>query len=116
MVKDMIFEDFQIAVEDAFFKKEGNLLDTTSGLTRSAARLNRSIAYAATKCGCIELNSKQRGISGKLCEKCRFSVEKELGDLLFNSAALSSYFKISMYDVMLAERRYMELLGDYMHL
>lgn len=116
MIKDMIFEDFQLAVEDAVSQKGRNLLDTTSELTRSAARLNRSIAYAATKCGCIELNSKQKGISGRLCEKCRFSVEKELGDLLFNAAAISSYFKISMYDVMLAERRYMELLGDYLHL
>ena len=114
IIKDIIFEDFQFAVEDAVRENNKNLLDTMSEFSRSASRLNRAVAYAATKCGCISINSEGRGISGRLCEKCRFSAEKELGELLFSAAALSSYLGMSMYDVMLTERRYIDLMGKYM--
>ena len=33
---------------------------------------------------------------------------------MFAVAALSSYCDISMYDVLLTEKRYVELLGNYM--
>ncbi len=112
--KDIISEDFQLTVENTVKDKNKNVLDIISELNRCACRVQRSIVYASCRCGCIKFSSEDKGITGRLCEKCRYSLERELGGVMFAVAALSSYCDISMYDVLLTEKRYVELLGNYM--
>ncbi len=115
LLKDIIAEDFQLTVEDILDKNNSSLLNIISELDRSASRLQRSMIYSATRCGCISISS-QSGVQGRLCKKCLSTIENELGGILFSSAALASVFDISIYDAMLKEKRYLELLGEYLYL
>ena len=109
-IKDIVCEDFQFAVEDACLGK--NILEITSELTRSAARINRSLTIAAVSCGCISINS-EKGMQGRLCPGCRRTLENELTSSLFAACALASQAGISIYDVMLREKRRLSLIGSH---
>lgn len=115
LLKDILAEDFQLEVEHALGNNKDNILNILTELNRSYSGLQRSIIYSATRCGCINISSDY-GIKGKLCQKCRSSIEHELGGILFSCTALSSALDISVYDVMLKEKRYLELLGEYLYL
>ena len=112
--KDIISEDFQFAVENTVKDKDKNILDIITELNRSASRVQSCLIYASSRCGCIKLSSDKSGITGELCEKCRYSLELELGGVMFSIAALCSFCNVSMYDVLLTEKRYIELMGNYL--
>lgn len=113
---DIMAEDFQLVVEKCL-KRNRSLLDTLSKFEVACARMNRAVIKASTQCGCVvisgEKQSSQPVISGELCKHCREAVQKEMGDMLFFSAAIANALDISLYDVMLGEKQTLTLLGDF---
>lgn len=116
--KDIMAEDFQIVVEN-YLERNRNLLDTMSKYQMASSRLSRAITKASTQCGCISLSGKKpedepsTAVSGSLCKNCRTVIEKEMGDVLFYLAAICNALDLSIYDVMLKEKKALDLLGNY---
>lgn len=129
MNKDILFEEFQNAVNDAL-NRNRSILDILSKLQGSAARVNRTCVKSVTSCGCLKINAEKQRIpqessladmgqymnshlEGALCEDCRDMVEKELGNHFFYIAALANALDISLYDVILKEEKNLSALGKY---
>lgn len=116
-MKDIMAEDFQLVVKDTL-KRNINILDTASKLNSSSSRLCRAAIKSSTQCGCTALSAVKTekddtGVTGCLCSSCREAVEKEMGDVLYYMAGLANALDISLYDVMLKEKRSALLLGKY---
>lgn len=123
IMKDILAVDFQTAVDQSLTRNR-NLLDTISKHQVAAARLSRAITKAATQCGCISIAGTSSAgvqpngqpddrVSGALCKSCRAMVEKEMGDLLYYTAALCNALDLSLYDVLLREKKTVDLLGNF---
>lgn len=118
-LKDIIAEDFQLTA-DQFLIRNRNLLDTLSKYQAANSRLNRAVIKSSTQCGCITLSGKKgekeerdNCVSGSLCKNCRAMVENEMGEALFYMAALANALDLSLYDVILKEKKKLSLLGSY---
>ena len=109
-IKDILAEDFQLAVDSALIRNRG-LMDNLSKLGSSSARLSRAITKAHTHCGCVDISEKH--LRGALCEKCRGVIEQEMGDMLFYTAGLCNSLGLSIYDVMLKEKQALSLLANF---
>lgn len=134
-MKDIIFDDFQNSVEDCFLRHR-SIIDITSKLQESQARINRAIAKAITDCGCICIdstcNSKHGNknnsedidvqilnkcldthIQGELCSNCSEIVQKEIGNNMFYLTSLCSLLGLNLYDILLQENNNLKTLGKY---
>lgn len=129
-MKDVIFDDYQNLVQESLLRHK-SILDITTKLQDSQARINRAFAKSVTNCGCLEIEAKkqripneeydieslknclQTHIKGKICENCREVLEREIGNNLFYLTSLCNILDISLYDVMLREYDRINTLGKY---
>jgi hypothetical protein len=128
-MQDILYENFQNMVVD-LLSRHKSILDIMTKLEESNARVNRSVAKAVTSCGCIQLEAQKQKIPtdasieqikefmddhirGKLCEKCRDIIEKELGNHMFYIASLANALDISLYDVIVKEEKSLSALGKF---
>ncbi|MDA8442247.1 MAG: DUF1573 domain-containing protein [Peptococcaceae bacterium] len=120
-MKDLLCDEFQNTVGELLIRHQ-SILDILSKSQESAARVNRAVAKAVTRCGCVQINASKQEIpeeaelqdlkqllnthlSGHLCQNCKETTEEELGKSLFYLAALCNALDINMYDVLLKEHK-----------
>ena len=131
-MKDVIIDDFQNSVNESLLRHR-SILDITTKLQESEARINRAVAKTVTNCGCIEIHSSKQQpleesdiddmedlknflnpqIHGKLCESCRGVIENEIGNNLFYLASLCNLLDLNLYDIFLKEHNKISTLGKY---
>lgn len=129
-MKDVIFDDFQNAVNESLLRHK-SILDIMTKLQDSGARINRALAKSITNCGCLEVEAKKQNmpsegdeieslknclqthIKGGLCESCREVIEREIGNNLFYLTSLCNVLDINLYDVLIKEYDKINTLGKY---
>ncbi|AEB74883.1 DUF1573 domain-containing protein [Clostridium botulinum] len=130
-MKDVIFDDFQNAVDESLLRHR-SLLDIITKLQETEGRINRAIAKSVTNCGCIEIDAAKQSIpeesninidnlkthlnthlNGKLCEGCRDVLEREIGNNLFYLTSLCNLLDLNLYDILLKEYNKINTLGKY---
>lgn len=132
-MKDVIFDDFQNVVAESLVRHK-SIIDITSKLQESEARINRAIAKSITCCGCVEVDAKKQEIpeavagdvtledfnkfmdnhiKGELCPACREVLEKEIGNNLFYLASFCNTLNLNLYDILLKEYNSIKMLGKY---
>ncbi|KGM95255.1 hypothetical protein Z968_09570 [Clostridium novyi A str. 4552] len=129
-MKDVIFDDFQNAVDESLLRHR-SLLDIITKLQETQSRINRAIAKSVTNCGCIEIDAKKQSVSndnisvddlklnidthlhGELCDKCREIIEREIGNNLFYLTSLCNLLDLNLYDILLKEYDKTTTLGKY---
>ncbi|NLG86842.1 MAG: DUF1573 domain-containing protein [Firmicutes bacterium] len=128
-MKDLICAEFQDSVGRCLLRHR-SVLDVLSKIQEASARTNRAVVKSVTCCGCIEIQGQKQRIpantsideadnflsthlDGKLCPSCREQVETEIGTLLFYLAGLCNLLDISLYDVLLQEKKKLYALGPF---
>ncbi|QGU96518.1 DUF1573 domain-containing protein [Clostridium bovifaecis] len=130
-MKDVIFDDFQNAVDDCLLRHR-SLLDIMTKLQESEGRINRAIAKSVTRCGCVKIDAAKQEIpnvdsididsfrnhlnthlDGELCENCRDVIEREIGNNLFYLTSLCNLLDLNLYDILLKEYNKINTLGKY---
>ncbi|CAG7838895.1 hypothetical protein Z959_10835 [Clostridium novyi B str. ATCC 27606] len=130
-MKDVIFDDFQNAVDESLLRHR-SLLDIITKLQETEGRINRAIAKSVTNCGCIEIDAAKQSVpeenninldnlkthlnthvNGKLCESCRDVLEREIGNNLFYLTSLCNLLDLNLYDILLKEYNKINTLGKY---
>lgn len=131
-MKDLIFDDFQNAVNDSLLRHK-SILDIMTKLEQSNGRINRAIAKSVTNCGCIEVSAKKQHmpsekddidisdlkdclkthVNGTLCDNCREIIEDEIGNNFFYLTSLCNVLNLNLYDILLKEYNKMNTLGKY---
>lgn len=128
-MKDILYENFQSMVSE-LLSRHKSIIDIMTKLQDSNARVGRAVAKAVTSCGCIKLDAQKQKIPadasieelkmfmddhvrGKLCDKCRDIIEKELGNHMFYIASLANTLDISLYDVIVKEEKSLSSLGKF---
>ncbi|MCY6483524.1 DUF1573 domain-containing protein [Clostridium aestuarii] len=130
-MKDVIFDDFQNAVDDCLIRHR-SLLDIMTKLQESEGRINRALAKSVTNCGCIKIEAEKQSmlnndsididdlknylnthLKGNLCDNCREVLERELGNNLFYLTSLCNLLDLNLYDILLKEYNKINTLGKY---
>lgn len=128
-MKDIVVSDFQTDVDERL-SRHRSVLDLMTKYQDTTARVNRTLAKAATQCGCVELHAIKQSVpeditleqwheytsshlNGKLCPSCRDAIQKDIGANLFYLAALCNALGLSMYDSILEEQKRMDILGNF---
>lgn len=130
-MKDVIFDDFQNAVDECLLRHR-SLLDIITKLQESEGRINRAVAKSVTNCGCIQIDAKKQKmpnvddidinffkehlsthLNGDLCENCRDVIEREIGNNLFYLTSLCNLLDLNLYDILLKELNRINTLGKY---
>ncbi|MEG0775165.1 DUF1573 domain-containing protein [Clostridium sp.] len=121
-MKDLIFDEFQNAVDSCLLRHK-SILDIMTKLQESQARVNRAVIKSVTSCGCLKVDAKKQCIhenidnidlddindsfdthlTGKLCDNCREVIEREMGNNFFYMTSLCNTLDINLYDVFLKE-------------
>ncbi len=132
---DNQIDDFQTFVDSVLIRNK-SIIDQTTKLQDSCARLCRSISKAATSCGCVNINAHKQPylcmddkeaedafddltklvethIEGELCPKCRDEVERQMGRVLFYLTVIANSFDLSVSDVIDKEKFNTGLLGKF---
>jgi len=58
-MKDIIFDNFQNDVNESLLRHK-SILDIITKYSESSSRVNRALAKAVTKCGCIKISAKKQ--------------------------------------------------------
>ncbi len=128
-MKETTENQFQDAVSQ-YLLRHRSILDVQSKLVEASSRVNRAVSKSVTSCGCISINaSKQRfptdvslrevrqflatHVDGALCEKCRETVETEIGTALFYTAALCNLLGLDLNRVLEKEFDRVNALGFF---
>lgn len=128
-MKDGNCDQFQNAVGD-FLIRHRSIMDVTSKLAESNARVNRAVAKAVTNCGCISVHASRQPVSsemsleeyrqqahshleGELCEQCRDVLEGEIGSNLFYLTALCEILGLELSQVLEREQNRLNALGVF---
>lgn len=129
-MKDVIFDDFQNAVEESLLRHK-SILDIMTKLQESQSRINRALVKCVTNCGCVEINASKQEIvceyddiedlkndlkthlNGKLCNNCREVLEREIGNNCFYLSSLCSALDLNMYDILLKQYEEITILGKF---
>jgi hypothetical protein len=131
-MKDVIFDDFQNAVDESLLRHK-SILDLMTKFQESNGRINRAIAKSITNCGCIQVTGKKQNlpenddsinieslknyfnthVDGKLCDNCREVIDREMGNSLFYLTSLCNILDLNLYDVFLKEYDKINTLGKY---
>ncbi|QOR34554.1 DUF1573 domain-containing protein [Clostridium sp. 'deep sea'] len=124
------FSKFQESVDENLIRHR-SILDITSKLQESNARLNRAIAKAVTSCGCVTIKGECQNIpnnitsyhevkehmsnhlSGELCNSCKDAIENELGRCLFYMSALLNIFGLKLDNIIAKEQNRIDTFGIY---
>lgn len=126
-MKDLIFDEFQDAVDNSLLRHR-SILDILTKLQESESRVNRAIIKSVTTCGCIKINAEKQfvqycldndnikdltsdnltfplssHIHGQLCDDCKKVIEDELGNHLFYVTSLCNSLDLNLYDILLNE-------------
>ena len=113
-----------------FLLRHRSILDVQTKLAESTARVNRAVAKSVTSCGCIRINAERQRfpaevslrevrqflathLNGDMCEKCRETVETEIGSTLFYLAALCSLLGLNLKDALEKEHYRVSALGVF---
>lgn len=119
MMKDLIFDEFQNAVDSCLLRHK-SILDIMTKLQESQARVNRAVVKSVTSCGCLKINAEKQCIQenidlddmsgcldthliGNICDNCREVVEREMGNHLFYLTSLCNTLDINLFDILLKE-------------
>jgi len=128
-MEDACWSELQDKVSEALIRHR-SLIDVMSKLQDTAARVSRTIAKAATECGCVEYNIvKQQApenasfsqlakfmethIRGELCEDCREALEKEIGRSLFYLVSLCELMGLAFDSIVEREYQQVSTLGAF---
>ncbi|PRR80021.1 hypothetical protein CLLI_05870 [Clostridium liquoris] len=129
-MKDLIFDNFQNAVDESLLRHK-SILDIITKLQESEGRINRAVAKSVTNCGCIRVDAKKQElpkedddieqlsnalkthIEGKLCDSCREVIEHEIGNNLFYLTSLCNALDLNLYDIFIKEYDKINTLGRY---
>lgn len=130
-MKDVIFDDFQNAVDECLLRHR-SLLDIMTKLQESEGRINRAVAKSVTNCGCIKIEATKQTLSqddnididslrkhlnthleGHICDNCRDVLEREVGNNLFYLTSLCNLLDLNLYDILLKEYDKINTLGKY---
>lgn len=131
-MKDIIFDDFQNAVNESLIRHK-SILDIITKLQESNGRINRAVAKSVTNCGCIKISAQKQQLpsekdnmdidslkdclkthlEGKLCDNCREIIIEEIGNNLFYLTSLCNILNLNLYDILLKEYDKMNTLGKY---
>ncbi|MCL5935712.1 MAG: DUF1573 domain-containing protein [Firmicutes bacterium] len=129
MTRDIFFDDFQNTVSEYLICNR-SILDIMAKVQETDAKLHWSVIKSVTRCGCIKISASKADIpseatladlkqlldshiKGELCENCRESIEKSVGKLLFYTAAICNLLDLNLYDILLKEKKHMNLLGYF---
>ncbi len=130
-MKDVIFDNFQNAVDECLLRHR-SLLDIMTKLQESQGRINRAIAKSVTNCGCIKLDATKQQLpkgesmdietfkqhinthlKGEICDNCREVFEREIGNNLFYLTSFCNLVDLNLYDIFLKEYDKISTLGKY---
>ncbi|WP_446898032.1 DUF1573 domain-containing protein [Clostridium sp. LBM24168] len=131
-MKDIIFDDFQNAVNESLLRHK-SILDIITKLQESNGRINRAIAKSVTNCGCIKISAQKQHtpsvkndfdietlknclethLDGDLCNNCREIITNEIGNNLFYLTSLCNILNLNLYDILLKEYDKINTLGKY---
>lgn len=131
-MKDIIFDNFQNAVDESLLRHK-SVLDIMTKLQESDSRINRAIAKSVTNCGCIKIDASKQAlpdgqedidiielsnmlhphIKGNLCDNCREVIEREIGNHIFYLTSLCSTLDLNLYDILIKEYDRINTLGKY---
>jgi len=129
-LKNTLLDEFQYSCQDLLIRNK-SILDSTTKMTDSCARVSRTLAKAVTQCGCIRISGKKQEIpkltdtleemqshmqthlEGSLCDNCRDLLEKDIGRNLFYLAAICNTLDLNLYDIIIKELKMLKLLGKY---
>jgi hypothetical protein len=115
---------------DAYLIRHRSILDVLSKLDESTARVNRAIAKAVTTCGCISINATKQQypadvslaelkaylgthLRGALCDRCRETVETEIGSSLFYTAGLCNLLDLDLESIQEKQHSRITSLGVF---
>lgn len=115
---------------DAFLVRHRSILDVLSKMDEFSARVNRAVVKAVTACGCISINAgKQQfpadaGLSelraylrthltGTLCDRCRETIESEIGSSLFYTAGLCNLLDLDLDTIQEKQHSRINSLGIF---
>jgi hypothetical protein len=122
-------DGFQETVAQVLLRNR-SVLDVMTKVEDAAVRLSRTISYAATGCGCIEIHAERQRVptdiplkdaitfmrthvEGSLCQRCREALITDMGGALFYLAALANTFGVPLAEVLETEYRKTRTLGVY---
>lgn len=129
-MKDVIFDDFQNAVNDSLLRHK-SILDILTKYQESQSRVNRAVVKSVTNCSCVTINAKKQylpsdydnieelnnylntHIEGELCENCREIIEREIGNNLFYLTSLCNTLDLNLYDILIKEYDRINTLGKF---
>lgn len=112
-------QDFQDTV-GKFTIRHKSILDILCKTQEASVRVNRALTKAVTSCGCIQIKARKQcfpsdtsledirdlldnHLYGTLCENCREIVEREVGSLLFYTAALCNTLDLRLDEILAKE-------------
>ncbi|TMJ10036.1 MAG: DUF1573 domain-containing protein [Bacillati bacterium ANGP1] len=115
---------------DTYLIRHRSILDVLSKLDESTARINRAVAKAVTMCGCITINATKQQypvdvsladvkaylnthLSGALCDRCRETLETEIGSSLFFTAGLCSLLDLQLEKIQEKQHSRVKTLGVF---
>jgi hypothetical protein len=115
---------------DAYLIRHRSILDVLSKLDESAARVNRAVVKAVTTCGCISINADKQQfpadiglgelraylrthLSGTLCDRCRETIETEIGSSLFYTAGLCNLLDLELGKIQEKQHSRINSLGIF---
>ncbi|WP_027626552.1 hypothetical protein [Clostridium lundense] len=129
-MKDLIFDNFQNAIDESLLRHK-SILDILTKLQESESRINRAVVKSVTNCGCIKVEAKKQElpqenddieelskalkthVNGALCDNCREVIEREIGNNLFYLASLCNTLDLNLYDVFIKEYDRINTLGKF---
>ncbi len=128
-MKDLLCDEFQEVVGQGLVRHK-SILDVTTKIQESSARVNRAVMKSVTSCGCIKIRAEKTQIppdlsleqlrdymnthvEGTLCESCQETIEAEVGSLMFYLVAMLNTFDLNFYDILIKEHKRLSTLGIY---
>ncbi len=122
-MKMTLTEEFQDTVSELHIWNK-SILDIMTKLQLSGAKVARAAAKAVTVCGCVEVDGRKNIVSfekrgdgsqvrGALCEDCKASIEKEIGENLYYIVSLCNCLNLNVDKIIGKELERVKALGKY---
>ena len=128
-MSNLTYENFRVAVEEYLIRHK-SILDIMTKIQESSSRVNRALAKTVTECGCMEINAKRQTfpedvslsdlrkfmdsqIYGDLCQDCKETLEREIGQLFFYLTALCSVLGLDINEIIQKNFQRINTLGIF---
>lgn len=106
------------------------ILDCLTKYQGAVAALSRAVVKSSSLCGCVHIAAERQSlcrgaeltqlntimqthVSGKLCRRCRESIERELGACLYYLTGIANAFDTDLEKLMDDEIHRCQMLGKY---